>query len=124
MYMLWVPTEHTVNHEYYVEVLKEFRKRFRPKRPALFKSGQWHFPAGQYTGPQLHPCLRLFDQDVHPSYSPDLAPCDSWLFPKLKEKLTGRRYETIEEMKEAVRKVSDILTEEDFHGSCEKLLER
>ena len=27
----------------YVEVLREFRKRFRRKRPALFKSGQWHF---------------------------------------------------------------------------------
>ena len=24
-------------------VLREFRKRFRRKRPALFKSGQWHF---------------------------------------------------------------------------------
>ena len=28
---------------YYVEVLREFRKRFLGKRPALFKSGQWHF---------------------------------------------------------------------------------
>ena len=27
----------------YVEVLREFRKKFRRKRPALFKSGQWHF---------------------------------------------------------------------------------
>ena len=32
-----------VNKEYYVEVLWEFRKRFCRKRPALFKSGQWHF---------------------------------------------------------------------------------
>ena len=31
----------------------------------------------------------------HPPYSPDLAPCDIWLFPKLR----GCRYETIEEMK-------------------------
>ena len=44
-------------------------------------------------------------------YSPDLAPCDFWLFPKLR----GCRYETIEEMKEAVRKVIDTLTQEDFH---------
>ena len=43
IYMHWVPTGQTVNKEYYVEVLKEFRKRFRQKRPALFKSGQWHF---------------------------------------------------------------------------------
>ena len=26
-----------------VDVLREFRKRFHRKRPALFKSGQWHF---------------------------------------------------------------------------------
>ena len=40
--MHWVPTGHTVNKEY-VEVLREFRKRFRRMRPALFKSGQWLF---------------------------------------------------------------------------------
>ena len=43
IYIHWVPTGQTVNKEYYVEVLREFRKRFRRKRPALFKSGQWHF---------------------------------------------------------------------------------
>ena len=56
----------------------------------------------------------------HPPYSPDFAPCDFWLFPKLR----GCRYETIEEMKEAVTKVIDTLTQEDFHGAFEKLLER
>ena len=39
-------------------------------------------------------------------------------------KLTGYRYETIEEMKEAVTKVIDTLTQEDFHGAFQKLLER
>ena len=43
IYMHWVPTGETVNKEYYVEILREFRKRFRRKRPALFKSAQWHF---------------------------------------------------------------------------------
>ena len=56
----------------------------------------------------------------YPPYSPDLAPCDFWLFPKL----TGCRYETIGEMKEAVTKVIDALTQEDFHGAFQKLLER
>ena len=54
-----------------------------------------------------------------PPYSPDLAPCDFWLFPKL----TGCRYETIEEMKAAVTKVIDTLTQEDVHGALRKLLE-
>ena len=55
-----------------------------------------------------------------PPYSPDLAPCDFWLFPKLR----GCRYETIEEIKEAVTKVIDTLTQEDFDGVFQKLLER
>ena len=80
IYMHWVPTGQTVNKEYYVEVLRKFRKRFRRKRPAL-------------------------------------APCD-------KEKLRGCRNETIEEMKEAVTKVIDTSTQEDFHGAFQKLLEQ
>ena len=46
------------------------------------------------------------------------------LFPKLKEKLRDCRYERIEAMKEAVTKVIDMLTQEDFHGAFQKLLER
>ena len=55
-----------------------------------------------------------------PLYSPDLAPRDF----RLLSKLRGCRYETIEEMKEAVTKVIDTLTEEDLHGAFQKLLER
>ena len=55
----------------------------------------------------------------HPPYSRDLAPCDFWLFPKLR----GYHYETIEEMKEAVTKVIDTLIQENFHGAFQKLLE-
>ena len=57
-----------------------------------------------------------------PPCSPDLPLCGFWLFPKLKENLRGCRYETIEEMKEAVTKVIDTLTQEDFHGAFQKLL--
>ena len=86
--------------------------------------GSVAFPLRQCTSPQLHPCHWLFDQDEHqdssqPPYSPDLAPCDFWLIPKI----IGCRYVTIEEMKEAVMKVIDTLTQEDFHGAFQKLLE-
>ena len=55
-----------------------------------------------------------------PPYSLDFAPCDFWLSPQLR----GCRYETIEEMKEAVTKIIDTMTQDDFHGAFEKLLER
>ena len=57
---------------------------------------------------------------VHPFYCPDPGPCDFWLFPKLR----GCRYEIIEKMKEAVTKYIDMLTQENFHGGFQKLLER
>ena len=110
IYMHWVPTGQTVNKEYYVEVLREFRKRFH-QRPALFKSAQWHFH--QDNAP-VHNSILVTDYLTkmgiktlpHPPYNPDIAPCDFWLFPKLR----GCRYETIEEIKEAVTKVIDTLT--------------
>ena len=54
------------------------------------------------------------------SSSPSLYSSDFWLFPKLR----GCGYETIEEMKEAVTMVIDTLTQEDFHGAFQKLLEQ
>ena len=124
IYLHWVPNGQTVNKEYYVEVLSVFSKRFRQKRPALFKSGQWHFH--QDNAP-VHRSILVIDYltkiDIntvpHPLYSPDVTPCDFCLFPKLR----GCRYETIEEMKEAVTKVIDTLTQEDFYGAFQKLLE-
>ena len=122
--MHWVPTGQTVNKESYVEVLREFRKRFLGKRPALFKSAPWHFH--QNNAP-VHNSILVTDYLIkmgiktvaHPPYCPDLAPCDFWLFPKLR----CCRYETSEEMKEVVTKVIDMLTQEDFHGAFQKLLE-
>ena len=56
----------------------------------------------------------------HSPNSSDLVPCDFCLFPKLRD----CPYETIEEVKEAVTKVIDTLTQEDVHGAFQKLLER
>ena len=56
----------------------------------------------------------------HHRYSLEPGPCDFWLFSKLR----GFRYETIEEMKEAVTKIIDTLTQEDFHRAFQKLLEQ
>ena len=37
---------------------------------------------------------------TQPFYSPDLAPCDFWLFPKLKSPLKGKRFQTVSEIQE------------------------
>ena len=86
------------------------------KRPALFKSGQWHF---HQDNTPVHNSILVTDYLTkmgiktvpHRPYWPDLAPCDFWLFLKLRDCC----YETIE-MKEAVTKVIDTLTQEDLMG--------
>ena len=77
IYMHWVPTGQTVNKESYVEVFREFRKRFRRKGPALFKSGQWHFH--QENAPVYNYILVIdyltkmgIKTVPHPPFSPDL----------------------------------------------------
>ena len=76
-------------------------KGVQEERPALFKFGQWHFH--QDNAP-VHSSILVTDyltkmgikSVCRPSYSPDLAPCDFCLFPKLR----GLRYETVEEKKD------------------------
>ena len=72
---------------------KGVQEEIPSEEASTLQIGSVAFPPGQCTNPQLHPCHRLFDQDGHqhsssPSYSLDLAPCDFWLFPKLR----GCRY--------------------------------
>ena len=107
---------------------KGVQEEIPSEETSTLQIGQWHFH--QDNAP-VHNFILVTDYLTkmgikivpHPCYSPDLAPCDFCLFPKLKEKLRGCRYETIEEMKEAVMKVIDTLTQEDFHGAFQKLLE-
>ncbi|EGI66378.1 Mariner Mos1 transposase, partial [Acromyrmex echinatior] len=49
-----------------------------------------------------------------PPYFPDLAPCDFFLFPKLKRFMKGRRYATIEEIKTASKEELNKITKNDF----------
>ena len=62
------------------------------KEASTLQIGSGEFPPGQWTSRQLHPCHRLFEQYEHQDsssspYSLDLAPCDFWLFPKLRGRL-------------------------------------
>ena len=75
----------------------KFRKTFRQKRPELFKSSQWHFYQDNTPVDNSNLFTDYFTEIgiktvPHTLYSPGLAPCDFWLFSKLR----GCRYETIE----------------------------
>ena len=103
---------------------KGVQEEIRLEEASTLQSGQWHFH--QDNAP-INNSILVTDYLTKMGiktvpllpYSTDLAPCDFWLFPKLR----GCLYETIEEMKEAVTKVIDTFTQKDFHGAFRKLLE-
>ncbi len=106
-------------------LFKGVQEEIPSEEASILQIGSVAFPPGQSTSPQLHPCHGLFDQygrQDSSSASLLVRPCSPWLwvFPKLKENLRGCRYETIE----AVTKVIDTLTQEDFYMAYQKLLER
>ena len=68
---------------------KGVQQEIPSEEPSTLQIGSVASPRGQCTCPQLHSDQRLFDQEGHqhssePTYSPDLAPYDFCLFPKLR----------------------------------------
>ena len=75
------------------------------KQPQLWAMGDWQLHHNN--APTHASCLvqsfmarHQITQVTQPHYSPDLAPCDVWLFPKLKSPLKGKRFQTIDEIQE------------------------
>lgn len=101
----WVPQGQTINQHYYLEVMKRLRENVRKKRPDSWKSGSWmlhHDNAPAHSSLLIRQFLAKNQTPVvpQPPYSPDLAPCDFFLFPKLKSTLKGRRFQTIDDIKQ------------------------
>ena len=99
----FVPPGQTVNQQFYLEVLRGLRENVRRKRPELCRSGDWflhHDNAPAHTALSVTLYLASLGWTVvpHPPYSPDLAPRDLFLFPKMKKTLKGKRFATMEEV--------------------------
>jgi hypothetical protein len=50
----------------------------------------------------------------HPPYSPDLALCDLFVCPKMKLKMKGRQFDTIEEIQAELQRLLDTDFQEGF----------
>jgi len=57
---------------------------------------------------------------LHPPYSPDLAPCDFFLFPKMKLQLKGCRFDKVEEIQWELQNVLGGLREQDFQHTFQQ----
>ncbi|GFS77189.1 histone-lysine N-methyltransferase SETMAR [Trichonephila clavipes] len=85
----------TVNDSYYTNVLRTMVQHVKRKRPLLRNGFLLHHDNAQ---PHIARCvLYVLQQNnveilPHPPYSPDLTPCDFWLFPQVKKSLRGKRF--------------------------------
>ena len=110
----YLPEGSTVNQTYYIEVLKRLRNAIRRKMPELWRSGDWFFH--QDNAP-AHSALRtrefLAKHSItvlaYPTYSPDLAPCDFFLFPMLKRPLKGEDLRLFQRLRQMRRRSSSAL---------------
>ena len=103
-----VPIGTTINAQYYKKVLQDIlRPAIRKERPGLLESGILfhHDNAPVHTARAVTDVLAGYKWELleHPRYSPDLAPCDFHLFPKMKEHLRGQRFETVEDIIQATK---------------------
>jgi len=115
----FVPPGQTVNAAFYVKVLKSLQENVRRKRPDQWRNNTWLLHrdnAPAHTALLIRRFLTDNNMTVvpHPPYSPDLEPSDFFLFPELKMKLKGRRFQTLEEIQAESHAILNTLRENDF----------
>jgi len=104
----FVPPRQLVNGKLYCAVLRRLRENIQCKRPDKLHNNSWTLHHGNdlaSTNTTVIP---------HPPYSPDLNPCHFSLFPKMKLKLKGQRFNSIEEIQIESQGVMKTLKRNDF----------
>jgi len=117
----FVPPAMTVNADFYRDVLRRLRENVRCKRPQKWRNQNLiiqHDNALAHRSFKVSQFLAKKNMTVipHPPYPPDVAPCDFFLFPKLKLWMKGRTFDTIEEIQEESQWVLDTFPKRDFQG--------
>jgi len=125
----FVPEGQTITGSFYLSVLERLWKRIRHVRPEYSAPGSWfplHDNAPVHRAVDVQEFLARKQVRVlhHPPYSPDLSPCDYFLFPKLKSPLKGRLFEDVQDIQAAVTSSLRAIPQENVQRSFQSLLDR
>nr|XP_012143528.1 PREDICTED: putative uncharacterized protein FLJ37770 [Megachile rotundata] len=113
----FVPAGQTVNGQFYAEVLERLRLKVRRVRREIANSWMLHHDnAPSHTSLIVRQILTKHNITTlpQPPYSPDMAPSDFFLFPRIKRSLKGHRFGTIEAVQAASTECLNSLTLADF----------
>ncbi len=124
-----------VNAENYCQLLGHLKERIRKKRPHHWARIDPEDPLSNrsfflhHDNVSPHTCvitLALLGESgiqmiAHLPYSPDLAPCDFFLFPYMKKKLRGQCFRNLDTLKEAVMNLLKETPKETFQDAILQL---
>ena len=123
-----VPVGQIVNGDYYLSVLKKVRRAINDKRPELENAGPILLQdnAGPHRKREVLQTLDTWSWELlpHPPYSPDLSPCDFFLFPRVKNQIRGQHFSSEQEVNEAYRQSLTTVTKLGLHDGIFDLVSR
>ena len=129
IYKEFVPPGKTVNAMYYFAVMKRLLARIRHVRPEYRESGSWRL---LHDNAPSHLSTLMTDFFIknhiltlnHSPYSPDLAPCDFYLFGKLYLAMKRKRYKDVEHIQTATTSILEMIPTNDLKKSFDMLFQR
>ena len=125
----FVPTGQTVNAIFYLGVMKHLLVRIRRIRPEYREGGSWRLLHNNAPSHRSTLETDFFTRNRiltinHSPYSPDMAPCDFYLFEKLHLAMKGKRFASVEAIQKACTDILKDIPVNDRKDSFEKLLDR
>ena len=121
-----MPSGQTVNQAFYREVVERRRKRVARVRPGIARTCMLHHDNTPcHTAVSINEFLaeKRIPVVPQPPYSPDLSPCDFFLFPRLKNYLKGRHFGTLDNIQKSVTN-EKVIPAEAFQHCYEKWKQR
>jgi hypothetical protein len=112
-----------------VEMLPRLVQRIRRVRPQFQERGSWLL-LHDNTRPHTAVSTKQFlaNQGIpelnNPTFYPDLSPPDLFVFPKIKSRLKGRKFEDTEDIRRNVTKELLALHANEFHKCFQQFYER
>ena len=120
----YMPQGHTINQHIHRDVLRRLMRSVLEKRRELYDKKSWllhHDNAPVHNAFSIREFLAKNNIAVleQPPYSPDLAPCDFFLFPKLKGVMKGTHFPDVRTIKRAVTKELRVIPKKSFQECIE-----
>ncbi|CAG8620886.1 15183_t:CDS:1 [Racocetra persica] len=121
-----IPEDTNVNNRFYSntvlsKVFNNFMKkknRHTVKDVLLYYDNARSHKADIVTNYLKKKCIKLMP---HLPYSPDLTPCDFYLFPKIKNELAGRHFEQVENLAKAIKTITDNICMDEYNRCFKNL---